>query len=147
MDAHPIHIHLIQFQLVHRQQFDVEAYLNEWGNLNGQPPFNHPIINVQSLSNFLFVNTIVTPTPQERGWKDTIIANSGEAVTIRVRFAPQDGSSFPFDATAGPGYSMALPPTRTRRQRDDAPLQSHSTITKNVHVAIARDRPSLLLQA
>ena len=30
--------------------------------------------------------------------------NSGEVVTIRVRFAQQDGSSFPFDATAGPGY-------------------------------------------
>ncbi len=104
MDAHPIHIHLIQFQLVHRQQINVEAYLNEWGNLNGQPPFNHSTINVQSLSNFLFVNSIVAPKPQEQGWKDTIIANSGEAATIRVRFAPQDGSSFPFDATAGPGY-------------------------------------------
>ena len=30
--------------------------------------------------------------------------NSGEVVTFRVRFAQQDGSSFPFDATAGPGY-------------------------------------------
>ena len=30
--------------------------------------------------------------------------NSGQITTIRVRFAQQDGSSFPFDATAGPSY-------------------------------------------
>ena len=49
-------------------------------------------------------NLVVPPQPYEQGWKDTIIVNSGEVVTIRVRFAQQDGSGFPFDATAGPGY-------------------------------------------
>ncbi|MEP6652036.1 MAG: multicopper oxidase domain-containing protein [Myxococcales bacterium] len=44
-DAHPIHIHLIQFQVISRQTFDVDAYLTDWmaafpgGTFNG---FNFP---------------------------------------------------------------------------------------------------------
>jgi FtsP/CotA-like multicopper oxidase with cupredoxin domain len=40
-DAHPIHIHLIQFQVISRQTFDVDAYLADWiasfpgGTFNG----------------------------------------------------------------------------------------------------------------
>jgi len=103
MDVHPIHIHLVQFQLVQRQALNGAAYMDEWTALNGTPPFNHPTINVPDLIQFLS-GSPQSPQPNEECWKDTIIVNSGEAVTIRVRFAPQDGSSFPFDATAGPGY-------------------------------------------
>jgi spore coat protein A, manganese oxidase len=44
-DAHPIHIHLIQFQVISRQPFDVDTYLTDWmasfpgGTFNG---FNFP---------------------------------------------------------------------------------------------------------
>jgi spore coat protein A len=44
-DAHPIHIHLIQFQVISRQVFDVDSYLTDWmaafpgGTFNG---FNFP---------------------------------------------------------------------------------------------------------
>ena len=40
-DAHPIHIHLIQFQVISRQPFDVDIYLTDWmaafpgGTFNG----------------------------------------------------------------------------------------------------------------
>jgi FtsP/CotA-like multicopper oxidase with cupredoxin domain len=40
-DAHPIHIHLIQFQVISRQPFDVDTYLTDWmaafpgGTFNG----------------------------------------------------------------------------------------------------------------
>ncbi len=103
MDAHPIHLHLVQFQLVSRQPFDNTSYLKEWIKLNGQPPFNHPTNNVKSLSNYL-TGTITNAQPEEQGWKDTLTIYSGEVVTLRVRFAPQDGSSYTFDATKGPGY-------------------------------------------
>ncbi|MGO8807191.1 MAG: multicopper oxidase domain-containing protein [Candidatus Bathyarchaeia archaeon] len=104
MDAHPIHIHLVQFQLVQRQTLGAAgSYTDEWLRINGLPPFNHPTKNVQSLSSFLNT-TISQPQPEEQCWKDTIIVNSGEVVTLRVRFAQQDGTGFPFDATAGPGY-------------------------------------------
>ena len=45
VDAHPIHIHLIQFQVLSRQPFDVDTYLTDWmaafpgGTFNG---FNFP---------------------------------------------------------------------------------------------------------
>jgi FtsP/CotA-like multicopper oxidase with cupredoxin domain len=44
-DAHPIHIHLIQFQVISRQAFDLDTYLSDWiasfpgGTFNG---FNFP---------------------------------------------------------------------------------------------------------
>ena len=104
MDAHPIHLHLVQFQLVKRQTFSaLSSYLKDWISLNGQPPFNNPTKNLRSLAPYLFT-TIISPKPNEQAWKDTIIVNSGEVATIRVRFTAQDGSGFPFDATSGPGY-------------------------------------------
>ena len=102
MNPHPIHLHLVQFQLVRREGFDSVTYLDNWTALNGQAPLSKPTknLNINSyLSNLRF-----PLQPNEEGWKDTITVNAGEVVTIRVRFAQQDGSSFPFDATAGPGY-------------------------------------------
>ncbi len=102
MDPHPIHLHLIQFQLVQRETFDSLTYNEDWIALNGQPPFSGPTKNL-NISKYLS-NLTISLQPNEQCWKDTIIVNAGEVVTIRVRFAQQDGSSFPFDATAGPGY-------------------------------------------
>ncbi len=103
MDQHPIHLHLIQFQLVQREAFDPTAYMEDWIALNGEPPLTHPTVNVPDLSHYLS-NLVIPPQPYEQGWKDTILVNSSEVVTLRVRFAQQDGTGFPFDATAGPGY-------------------------------------------
>jgi hypothetical protein len=102
MDAHPIHLHLIQFQIVKRENIDSTTYLDDWKALNGEPPLNHPTKNL-NLNNYL-ANLLTPIQPNEQCWKDTVLVNAGEVVTIRVRFAQQDGSSFPFDATAGPGY-------------------------------------------
>jgi hypothetical protein len=41
-----MHWHLVQFQLVSRQPFDDVAYLDAWVKLNGEPPLNHPTINL-----------------------------------------------------------------------------------------------------
>jgi spore coat protein A, manganese oxidase len=38
MDAHPIHLHLVQFQVVSRQSINVAKYTSDWLALNGQPP-------------------------------------------------------------------------------------------------------------
>jgi FtsP/CotA-like multicopper oxidase with cupredoxin domain len=102
MNSHPIHLHLIQFQLVRREGFDSVTYLENWNALNGQAPFSKPTKNL-NINSYLS-NLRIPLQPNEEGWKDTITINAGEVVTIRVRFAQQDGSSFPFDATAGPGY-------------------------------------------
>ena len=103
MDAHPIHLHLTQFQLVSRQAFLAGDYATDWVNLNGMPPFMMKPTVLQPDAYLLSVPS--GPRPNEVGWKDTVQVNPGEVTTIRVRFSPIDGTpSYPFDATAGPGY-------------------------------------------
>lgn len=67
-DAHPIHLHLVNYQIVSRQKFNVSRYVP--GNpaslqLLGQPKF---------------------PTADEIGWKDTAVMYPGEVTRIRARF-------------------------------------------------------------
>jgi spore coat protein A len=102
-DPHPIHLHLVQFQIVHRQAFNSSAYLSDWKSLNGEPPLDHPTTNVPSLDPYL-IGEPTGPPPNEQGWKDTAIAYNDQVTVIRIRFTSQDGSDFPFDATVGPGY-------------------------------------------
>jgi FtsP/CotA-like multicopper oxidase with cupredoxin domain len=108
-DTHPIHLHLVQFQLVNRQPFRTNDYNNDWLTLNGEPPFDHPT-KVLSVNSYLD-GPAIPPSPNETGWKDTIRANPNEVTRIIVRFAPQDVDSvkpgenlFPFNPASGPGY-------------------------------------------
>ncbi len=103
-DSHNIHLHLVQFQLVSRQSYNVTKYWQDWTALNGEPPLNHTTVNVESLEPYL-IGQPTLPTASEQGWKDTLIVFSRQITTIRVRFAPQDDSEYPFDATTGPGYT------------------------------------------
>ena len=103
MNSHPIHLHLVQFQLVNRQSLASSEYLDAWDGLNGNLPLNHSTVNVASLNRYL-EGQPVKPAPNEQCWKDTIQAEPGSVTVIRVHFAPQDGSSYKFDPTAGPGY-------------------------------------------
>jgi len=110
-DAHPIHLHLIQFLISSRQAFRNEDYMQKWIELNGEPPLNHPT-KVLPVRRYL-KDSPMPPEPNEAGWKDTIRANPGEVTTILVRFAPQDADPdiskpgvnlFPFNPSSGPGY-------------------------------------------
>lgn len=69
--AHPIHIHLIQFQVLNRQPFDLELY-NETGQIN-------------------MIGPVTAPGPGEKGWKDTVSAPPGEITRIIARFVPHTG--------------------------------------------------------
>jgi FtsP/CotA-like multicopper oxidase with cupredoxin domain len=109
--AHPIHIHLIQFQVLNRQKFDNTKYSEEWIKLNGEPPLQHPTISLP-VEPFLEGNPI-DPPPNERGWKDTVLMMPGQVTRLKLRWAPQDANPkkvkpgenlFPFDPTFGPGY-------------------------------------------
>jgi spore coat protein A, manganese oxidase len=111
MDTHPIHLHLVQFRLLNRQDFDMDAYQAMWDQLNGEPPLNHPT-NVLPVDNYL-TGAPIPPDENEMGWKDTIRMNPNQVTRIIVRFAPQDvptylsepGLNFyPFNPSKGPGY-------------------------------------------
>ena len=60
MDPHPIHLHLIQFQLVQREAFDPDSIHGRLDALNGEPPLNHPTVNVPDLNHYL--SNLVSPS-------------------------------------------------------------------------------------
>jgi FtsP/CotA-like multicopper oxidase with cupredoxin domain len=101
-DTHPIHIHLVQFQLLNRQKVNTKKYDKAFMQANPVLPTDNYV--PVAPGPYLKGGTIA-PDPNERGWKDTFRMNPGEVTRILVRFAPQDESpSFAFDATAEPGY-------------------------------------------
>jgi spore coat protein A len=127
-DAHPIHLHLVQFQLMNRQRFQTNKYLKAYnaafpgGVVDGvtyppgtyMPAYGPPnTYETPNADGAIGGNPAVTPyiqdgvmppNPNEAGWKDTIIMNPGEVTRIVVRFTSQDGTAFAFDPTTGPGY-------------------------------------------
>ena len=114
-DAHPIHLHLVQFQLMNRQNcnigsnFDTGAidpkgyrylynslfpegkYLADYG-----PPLDYNKLNAAGaiggnpdVTPFL-QNAPEPPQPWEVGWKDTFKMLPGQVTRIIARWAPQD---------------------------------------------------------
>lgn len=109
--AHPIHVHLIEFLVKNRENFDSTQYREDWIKLNGEPPLQHPTLTLP-VEPYLDGSPIIPP-PNERGWKDTVFALPGKVTRILMRWAPQDADPkkvkpgvnlFPFDPTIGPGY-------------------------------------------
>lgn len=64
-DTHPIHLHLVNAQVLRRQAFDTT-----------QPPTDSALIP----------NTATGPDPNERGFKETIRMNPGQATTLIMQF-------------------------------------------------------------
>lgn len=130
-DAHPIHLHLVQFQLLDRQAFDLAGYTNAWitafgtnavGGVapagDGPPnPYTQPnedsaVGGNPAVSPFLIGPTL-QPNQNEMGWKDTVVMLPNQVTRIAVRWTPQDVAAsektlgqnlYPFDPTEGPGY-------------------------------------------
>lgn len=101
-DAHPIHLHLVQFQLLDRQKFRLSQYNKAYTAANPVIPTDNPV--TVSPTPYLSGKP-QPPDPNELGWKDTFKMFPGEVTRVLVRFSPQDGSGvFPFDPTAEPGY-------------------------------------------
>jgi spore coat protein A len=65
-DSHPIHLHLVRFQILDRRNFFVMNYLRK--------------------RELKFTGPPVPPDPNEMGWKDTVRADPGMVARIIVRF-------------------------------------------------------------
>ena len=70
-DDHPIHVHLVQFQIIERRAFDVDNYKK-----TKQVRFTGPRIH---------------PEPCERGWKDTARCPPGHITSVIIPFFPYTG--------------------------------------------------------
>jgi len=103
MDTHPIHLHLFQFQLVNRQNFNMSRYMKAYGMpMAGMGPPMSYSSPTPATGNKLGGNPDVTPYLQgparppdanETGWKDTFRMNPGEVTRVVVRVAPQDATA------------------------------------------------------
>jgi FtsP/CotA-like multicopper oxidase with cupredoxin domain len=129
-DAHPIHLHGVQFQIMNRQLFDPVGFNGTYDPLfpggvfiggYGPPlpnapadPGYDPLLQGGKLGGnpdvtpFL-VGLAQPPAAYEAGWKDTAIMPSGQVTRLVVRFAPQDVAagavgSFTFNPSAADGY-------------------------------------------
>jgi len=70
-DIHPIHLHLVRFQVLDRQSFDADEYLLS-GKLNYQGP-------------------ATAPPPGDMGWKDTVQTYPETVTRVIVRFEGYTG--------------------------------------------------------
>jgi FtsP/CotA-like multicopper oxidase with cupredoxin domain len=143
-DAHPIHIHLVQFQVLNRQVYYVgnivppftctnsyrDLYENLWSYRSDLPStvppgtvytYGPPLSYLSTPK--LGGNPDVTPylqgpafpcDPNEYGWKDTIKMFPNTVTRLVVRFAPQD---VPVGNTAGKNF-FQFDPTTTLGQKD-----------------------------
>lgn len=112
MDSHPMHLHLVQFLVKQRQKIDVDGYLREWREKNGE---QLPLSNREKMvdARKYFVGEPIMPEEYEMGWKDTVDCPVGYITVVLVRYAPIDYMGkdskpfvnlYPFDPTVGPGY-------------------------------------------
>jgi len=65
-DAHPIHLHLVRFQVLDRRPFDLFAYNAD--------------------KSLVYTGPAVAPAVNELGWKDTVRADPGMVTRIIVKF-------------------------------------------------------------
>jgi spore coat protein A, manganese oxidase len=86
-DTHPMHTHLVTFQVVGRTPFDAQAYEEANEGPHGVPGGIDP-------SPFA-TGPMEPPDPSERGFKDTVKANPGQFTTIRAKFDLPTGVTAP----------------------------------------------------
>jgi spore coat protein A len=86
-DTHPMHLHLVTFQVIGRTPFDAQAYEEAFEGEHGVPGGNDP--------RPFATGPMEPPDPTERGFKDTVKANPGYFTTIRAKFDLPTGVSAP----------------------------------------------------
>jgi FtsP/CotA-like multicopper oxidase with cupredoxin domain len=121
-DTHPIHVHLVMFQLYERIPFNATKYSADWlkknaaGMTNGMLPFKQSYVPTELPIASYLTGPPVYPTASEKAWKDTVQVPPNTITVLRIRFAPQDApltgagspspgvNLYPFNPTVGPGY-------------------------------------------
>jgi spore coat protein A, manganese oxidase len=92
-DAHPIHLHYVQFQVADRQRFDVDAYVAATYPsplAPGTGPYPPPSADRFTVGRPQF------PAPNESGWKDTVVAMPGQVTRLLVPFGAGAVAGLPF---------------------------------------------------
>ncbi len=103
-DSHPFHMHLVDFQVLDRRDYDVEKFLKS-----------------REIS---YLKEAEAPNPNEMGWKDTVRVPPHQVTRIMMKFGPYTGHYVyhchilehedmdmmrPFDVVAPPQGFSSLP--------------------------------------
>ena len=100
-DAHPIHLHLVQFLVLDRQPVDTAGYLEAAGYEVGPEGWlvegtgSYP---APPVTPYLLGRAAQPPAANERGWKDTVVAPPGMVTRILVPFGEDAGAGLPVAA-------------------------------------------------
>ncbi|MGE5304666.1 MAG: multicopper oxidase family protein [Alphaproteobacteria bacterium] len=86
-DTHPMHVHLVTFQVIGRMPFDADAYQAAYGGPTGVPGGIDPTP--------FATGPMLPPDPTERGFKDTVKANPGYFTTVRAKYDLPAGVTTP----------------------------------------------------
>jgi FtsP/CotA-like multicopper oxidase with cupredoxin domain len=139
-DAHPIHVHLVQFQILSRQDMNTGrdentdapfGYFADWlARLPGGdaapgdgPPAAYGTPNADGAlgGNLAFspylLGSRAAPAVNERGWKDTVVMYPATVTRIAVRWAPQGA---PLDTVRAGVNRYPFDPALTDRGARDA---------------------------
>jgi FtsP/CotA-like multicopper oxidase with cupredoxin domain len=113
VDAHPIHLHLVQFQVVGRQKFDAQGFARATGLATPgaeRCPQAGPIPcwNKLPIEPFL-VGQPRRFLPVEAGFKDTVVAFPGEVTTVVALWKAGWSECAPGQAVTGAGTACRVP--------------------------------------
>jgi spore coat protein A len=86
-DTHPMHTHLVTFQVVGRTPFDADAYQTANAGPLGVPGGIDPTPYA--------TGPMLPPDPTERGFKDTVKVNPGYFTTVRAKYDLPTGVTAP----------------------------------------------------
>jgi spore coat protein A len=86
-DTHPMHTHLVTFQVVGRTPFNAQAYEDANEGPHGVPGGIDPTP--------FATGPMLPPDPTERGFKDTVKTNPGYFTTVRARYELPEGVTTP----------------------------------------------------
>ncbi len=129
-DAHPIHLHAVQFQIMNRQSYNTNTFMAAYGaSFPGGIfiPAYGPPLNYDAAQNALsggkfggnpdvtpyLQNMAMPPDTAEAGWKDTVIMYPGQVTRVVVRWAPNSlpvntpvtALNYPFDPSGEGKYN------------------------------------------
>ncbi|TFI55016.1 hypothetical protein BLD44_006605 [Mastigocladus laminosus UU774] len=102
--AHPMHLHLVFFQILNRQKINTTQYTKAYfatgprtvltHHAPGGPtvPANYPPPDPTPFA----IGPARPPAPNEAGWKDTVLVNPGEVTRLIVPFGAQAAENLPF---------------------------------------------------
>ena len=102
--AHPLHLHLVMFQILNRQKINTTQYMKAYlatgprtvltHHAPGGPtvPAGYPPLDPTLFS----IGPVRSPAPNEAGWKDTVLVNPSEVIRLIIPFGAQAAPNLPF---------------------------------------------------